>query len=1147
VKWLRRTLLGILALGGLAMAGLAAVVWLLGSQSGAEWLIARAETSAGNMLSVGSVEGSMLGGLVLNDVHVRLPRDEVDISTLRLLWNARAAIGGSLAFDTARASSVSYRRLPATAGASGDASAPALPFSIRVADGELESLTLRTEEDTLAFGPTRFSMRIDGSTLTFERVTSESGGVVLEGGGDIDLDRLHIAANLDWSALLAGQPANGHFRVDGDWPVLTLHHELAAPFRSVADGTLDVSGIPRVDLAIEWQGLVVPGVDRFASPTGRATIAGAIDGYRFDSAGGVVVDGRTADFTAAGEGRAGLISLSEFTFAPRGVGPQGELSAAGDVAIDTREWSLSLEALNLDPAWWLADWPGRITGRLRLRGRFAPELSASADDIDVRGELRGYALAATGNVAFDALAGWRFDGVHLASGPSRVDVDGRLGGVDGQELGLELTANVPDIAALWPDLEGSLTAKLTLGGAWRTPHGRGRIEARGLKVGAYRVASVVVSGQAGALPDAPLALDIDATDVGRGTLVAETVHAAFNGETADHRVAVTAAAADWSASLAAGGRLTETTWQGTVDDAQFDEHALGVWQLEAPARFEGGAKGLALGTSCFAHPAGGRWCAQLKVAGRPDDELVLTAQNFELQSLAPWLPTELKLQGVYQLAASLLDLTGNPHGALAITGGDTRAAIDFGGQPPFETELQDLQASATLDNGRLDLKGSVRRGADGRVDVGAAIEHLGVEDSPISGSVDVRWPDLGWFVLLAPDLGRVAGTLNVNLAVGGTLANPQVQGTAAWNDGQVGVPAWGLVVEGIEADAQTVDGNTLRFTATGKAGDGTLNLEGTTALDPERGWPTRLTLNGDSVRAVQLPDADILASPDLEVVAELPNLHVNGTVHVPHADIKLNELPEQAVTPSADTVVHGETARRVVKPLHLDGDILLTLGDDVHYSGLSLNTKVSGQLRLDVDSSRSANATGTLTLDGTYNAYGQELKLERGQLAFSGPLDDPGLDVRAVRTIEEVRVGVEMTGTIQNPRTRVFSTPSMSEADALSYLLLGRPVSGTGGQETATLQSAALSMGLQQALPVVQRIGQSLGLDEFTVQSTATDTGALMAGKYLSPKVYIRYTYGLFNRIGGVLLRFKVNERLSIETRSGEQKSMDLIYTVEKD
>jgi translocation and assembly module TamB len=172
-------------------------------------------------------------------------------------------------------------------------------------------------------------------------------------------------------------------------------------------------------------------------------------------------------------------------------------------------------------------------------------------------------------------------------------------------------------------------------------------------------------------------------------------------------------------------------------------------------------------------------------------------------------------------------------------------------------------------------------------------------------------------------------------------------------------------------------------------------------------------------------------------------------------------------------------------------------------------------------------------------------------LIFSGPLDDPGLDVRAVRTVDTTEVGVELTGTVRAPRTRIVSTPAMSEVDALSYLLFGRPASGSdaglGAAETTTLQTAALSLGLQQALPVVQRIGTSLGLDELSVQTTAADAGELMAGKYLSPKLYIRYSYGLFNRIGGLLLRFKVNERLSIETRSGDQKSMDLLYTVEKD
>jgi translocation and assembly module TamB len=310
------------------------------------------------------------------------------------------------------------------------------------------------------------------------------------------------------------------------------------------------------------------------------------------------------------------------------------------------------------------------------------------------------------------------------------------------------------------------------------------------------------------------------------------------------------------------------------------------------------------------------------------------------------------------------------------------------------------------------------------------------------------------------------------------------------------------------------------------------------------------------VRVVQRADAEIVATPDLRVDVALPAIEVTGTVHVPRASVTVDALPAQAVTPSPDTVVHGVEAPTRRRPLEVRSSIQLTLGDDVRYAGLNLDTTVGGELRLATEPGASATATGALRLAGTYDAYGQRLELERGQLLFSGPIGDPGLDVRAVRKLEgtdateATEVGVELTGTLRAPRTRIVSTPAMSEADALSYLLFGRPASGgeggIGTEETSALQAAALSLGLQQALPAVQRLGNSLGLDELTVQSTTADAGELMAGKYLSPKVYIRYSYGLFNRIGGLLLRFKVNERLSIETRSGDQKSMDLLYTVEK-
>ena len=389
----------------------------------------------------------------------------------------------------------------------------------------------------------------------------------------------------------------------------------------------------------------------------------------------------------------------------------------------------------------------------------------------------------------------------------------------------------------------------------------------------------------------------------------------------------------------------------------------------------------------------------------------------------------------------------------------------------------------------------------------------------------------------------------------GPIPRRSIGGSAEWRDGSVEVPAWGVMVEDIDASAESPDGTELDFSGTGAIAGSQLTLSGVTELDAERSWPTRFTLAGQGVELVQLADMAVTVSPELEIDVALPSITVSGSVLVPAADISLDRLPNQATRPSPDTVVHGPDEPEAIRPLKVQADIQIMLGDGVRLHDASLDSRVSGELALHYMSGSAPVAMGTLGLTGTYSAFGQTLDLARGQLLFGGPLDDPGLDVRAQRTVprtligqeQNVVVGVQQTGTLKAPVTRIFSEPAMSEADALSYLLFNRPISSSSEEENATLQSAALTLGLQQALPVVQRIGDSLGLDELSVQTTALDAGALMAGKYLSPKLYVRYSYGLFNHIGGLLLRYRINDRFSIETRSGDQKSMDLIYSVEKE
>jgi translocation and assembly module TamB len=976
---------------------------------------------------------------------------------------------------------------------------------------------------------------------------AELAGRVAMGIRDVDLD-----VALDWAAPLAGVPSRGHLALRGTWPMLDVRHELAAPFAAATEGRLDFgSDAPAAELVTEWRDLAWPGVAAVASPSGSVTLAGTFERYRYDAMGTLVAAGREASFAIGGTAEQLELAVERLELGPRLAtgAAAGTLRAQGRASVTAREAHLDLTADGFDPQWVDARWAGRLSGTTTLRAALAPTLATAFDDLELGGELRGYPVALRGAAAYTAPGRFSVDALRLESAGNRLVLSGS---VEPERLDVAIDAELANLDLVAPGVQGTLQGRVALAGTLEAPRARGELTTTELSTARGAVERIVVRGEIGVDPAAPADLSVVAVGVAAAPIAIERLELLVNGTMGLHTASLTARADDWQATLGATGGLGDGVWHGTLERLDIAERVLGPWQLERSADAMLARGAAALTTTCLVHVSRARWCTELDIQGMPLDRVVVSGQNFDLAALRPLLPPTLSLEGIYQLSAALFDPLGEPRGALALTGETTRAQVAFGEQQAFATELTQARAGLTLLDGRLELQASVESPTGGRAELTAAIADLRADDSPISGALQAEWSDLRFLALLVPQLEEVVGAVGIDLRAAGTVDAPTVEGRATLTDGRISVPRFGLVVEAIEGSATSPDGRSLTLAATGRAGDGMLSVTGTTALDPARGWPTRLALRGDTVPVVQRTDITVLATPDLTVDIALPRVTVTGSVLVPRAAIQIETLPAQAVRPSVDAVVHGMAGpTETAQPLLVNTSVELTLGDDVRYSGLNLDTTVAGGLRLATEPNRSAIATGTLRLAGTYNAYGQKLALERGQLLFNGPIDNPGLDVSAVRTIETVRAGVELSGTLREPQTRVFSEPAMSEADALSYLLFGRPATtaaeGFETEQASTLQAAALSLGLQQALPVVQRIGSTLGLDELSVQSTASDAGALMAGKYLSPRLYVRYSYGLFNRIGGLLLRFKVNERLSLETRSGDQQSMDLLYTVEKE
>jgi translocation and assembly module TamB len=271
---------------------------------------------------------------------------------------------------------------------------------------------------------------------------------------------------------------------------------------------------------------------------------------------------------------------------------------------------------------------------------------------------------------------------------------------------------------------------------------------------------------------------------------------------------------------------------------------------------------------------------------------------------------------------------------------------------------------------------------------------------------------------------------------------------------------------------------------------------------------------------------------------------------VPQADITPREVPVSAVKISPDVIVLGEEGG-VSRETRVTGETRLLLGDDVQFAALGLETRLRGDILFKQVERRPISAEGRLTLvEGTYATQGQKLEIDRGELVFTGPLDDPLVDVRAVRVIEDfggtVKAGIRLRGRAQNLTTTVFSEPAMSDADALSYLVLGRPLSQASDSDGNQLSGAAVALGLRQVTRITDQIGQSIGIDELSLAGDGGETTALVAGKQVNSRLYARYSYGVFSQLGTLMLRYRLNRNLTLEAGAGENQSLDILYTIEK-
>jgi translocation and assembly module TamB len=326
-----------------------------------------------------------------------------------------------------------------------------------------------------------------------------------------------------------------------------------------------------------------------------------------------------------------------------------------------------------------------------------------------------------------------------------------------------------------------------------------------------------------------------------------------------------------------------------------------------------------------------------------------------------------------------------------------------------------------------------------------------------------------------------------------------------------------------------------------------MSVQGWTRVSAETGLRSEIRLDGENFELARLPDLQFVASPSILVVFDDRVVTVTGKLGIPNADIHVREIPATAESVSPDAIVHRQESKAPSLVRRIDIDVRAELGDDVRLSGFGLETALDGAVQIRGGNQAVYTGQGQLSLrEGRYRAYGQDLEIERGELIFNGPLEQPRLFVRAVRRINDVTAGIELTGTPSQLRSTTFSDPDMSDAETLSYLLTGRPLaSATSTGEGDLLNNAAFALGMSGAGTIASQVRSQLGLETLTIEG-GVDDSRLIAGKKFGNRLLVEYGYGLIDKLGTLLLRYQLTDRIVLESRTGTVSNLDVVYSVKK-
>ena len=573
--------------------------------------------------------------------------------------------------------------------------------------------------------------------------------------------------------------------------------------------------------------------------------------------------------------------------------------------------------------------------------------------------------------------------------------------------------------------------------------------------------------------------------------------------------------------------------------------------------------------------------APLRLSLPEQGELTAELSGIDLSLFNPWLPDETKVAGRVsaQAKGSLL-----PGGRFTLDGHTLLSAGKLQLYRP-EGELNLTIPTATTAwrwhgeelNGNLALTmGDLGQAqAEFLLPLPARFPVSLHAQGPLRGKLTAQMKEKGMITTLFPELVQKSfGDLDAEVALSGSCDEPIFEGKVRLARAGAYLPTVGLLLKGVELSAR-LEKNLIRIDSF-RALSGPGHIEGT-ALINLAGWQVvsyQGELRGENFQTIYHPELQIFCTPKLNFAGTPEKFTLRGELLIPELKF-VSALSHTAIEPSSDVIREGRAVPEAMSsPLALDIQIRILLGERVHVAVAGIDAQLGGAIELSLHHLDRITSSGEIkVIKGRYRTYGVNLDIVHGSLYFAGDtIDRPSLDFLALRTIGEVKAGVTVAGTLQQPLAELYSEPSMPDVDILAYIVLGHPLESNGEQVNIIARAASVMLTSRQGELLREQLKNRFGLSTLEIQGgvgstsgfmgykslSANSSGApstdqqvgitetmLTVGKYLTPKLYISYGRSLLTGNDLFRLRYDIHKKWQIETESGSESGVDLLYKLD--